>query len=252
MTGFLQRLAQRANGAARTVRAAPGARFAPEPLGHGTPLQEEAPAPDATAPFQPAGTPPGAGPSRFSDPVFSPAEARRQQVAETPRRGQTTATRSNPDPLLAPADEAAAAPSPARTTHTKTPMPTPGTPDTANETRAVRNANPATSTPATPKPDTTSSTPPSNSEPPAWRQVEPLLAPAIRVRWPASAALPPLSHRPSQGGPADTTTEVHVSIGRIEVTAIHEPAAPAQRPAARRKAPVSLDEYLARRQGGRS
>ena len=27
---------------------------------------------------------------------------------------------------------------------------------------------------------------------------------------------------------------------------------PAQRPAARRKAPVSLDEYLARRQGGRS
>ena len=78
-----------------------------------------------------------------------------------------------------------------------------------------------------------------------------VIAPEDELRL-ASAALPPLSHRPSQGGPADTTTEVHVSIGRIEVTAIHEPAAPAQRPAARRKAPVSLDEYLARRQGGRS
>ena len=252
MTGFLQRLAQRANGSARTVRAASGARFAPEPLGHSTPMQQDAPAPDARTPSEPAGsttgTPLGASPDRFPDPVFAPTDARRQRAAEPPRRGQNATTASVPAPLLAPTGEAAAA----RAARAKTSMSNPDTPDTADETRAVRRANPVTSTPATPKPDTTSSTPPSNSEPPAWRQVEPLLAPAIRVRWPASAALPPLSHRPSQGGPADTTTEVHVSIGRIEVTAIHEPAAPAQRPAARRKAPVSLDEYLARRQGGRS
>lgn len=50
---------------------------------------------------------------------------------------------------------------------------------------------------------------------------------------------------------ADTPTEVHVHIGRIEVTAVHAPAAP--RPAARSgRAPMSLDEYLARRQGSGS
>lgn len=49
----------------------------------------------------------------------------------------------------------------------------------------------------------------------------------------------------------EETTEVHVTIGRIEVTAVQE--APAQRPAPRRRnAPMSLDEYIARRQGGRS
>ncbi|OGB18810.1 MAG: hypothetical protein A3E51_17970 [Burkholderiales bacterium RIFCSPHIGHO2_12_FULL_67_38] len=86
-----------------------------------------------------------------------------------------------------------------------------------------------------------------------WDQVEPLLSPVIRVRRPATADAHPLEpQRPGRGSRVEETTEVHVSIGRIEVTAIHEPAAPTQRPAARRKAPVSLDEYLARRQGGRS
>ena len=43
----------------------------------------------------------------------------------------------------------------------------------------------------------------------------------------------------------EETTEVHVSIGRIEVTAVHEPApAKRQEPAAR---PMTLDAYLARR-----
>lgn len=252
MTGFLQRLAQRANGSARTVRAASGAQFAPEPLGHSTPMQQDAPTPESRTPFEPASsttaTPPGASPGGFPDPVFAPADARRQRVAETPRRGQTASTASAPAPLQASADETAAAPSPARVARAKASMTNPDTPDTADETQAVRRANPATSEPAPPRPDTT----PTSASPPTWRQVEPLLAPAIRVRWPTSAALPPQDHQPGRGGPSDTTTEVHVSIGRIEVTAIHEPAAPAQRPAARRKAPVSLDEYLARRQGGRS
>jgi hypothetical protein len=256
MTGFLQRLAQWANGSARTVRTASGARFAPEPHGHSAPMPEDAPAPEARTPFEPAGsttgTPPGAGPGRFPDPVFAPGDTRRPQAAETPRRGQTGATASAPAPLQATAEEAAAATSPARATHAKTPMPTPGTPDTAGETRRGRRANPATRTPVTPRPDATASTTPSTTEPPAWTQVEPLLAPAIRVRWPASTAQPPQTQRPGHGSRVEETTEVHVSIGRIELTAIHEPAAPAQRPAARRKAPVSLDEYLARRQGGRS
>lgn len=49
----------------------------------------------------------------------------------------------------------------------------------------------------------------------------------------------------------EETTEVHVTIGRIEVTAVQE--AEAQKPAPRRRpAPMSLDEYIARRQGGRA
>jgi hypothetical protein len=219
-------------------------------------MLEDAPAPEARTPFEPAGSttdmPPDASQGRFPDPVFAPVDARRQRAAEPTLRGQTGATASAPVPLQATPDEADAAPSPAWTMHTNTPMPTPGTPDKAGETRGIRSAKPATRTPGTPRPDATSSTTPSAPEPPAWPQVEPLLAPAIRVRWPASAAQPPPAQRSGREGPVDTTTEVHVSIGRIEVTAIHEPAAPAQRPAARRKAPVSLDEYLSRRQGGRS
>jgi hypothetical protein len=51
-------------------------------------------------------------------------------------------------------------------------------------------------------------------------------------------------------GAVEETTEVHVHIGRIEVTAMHEPA-PAKPAAARRPAPMSLDDYLAKRHGGR-
>jgi hypothetical protein len=46
-------------------------------------------------------------------------------------------------------------------------------------------------------------------------------------------------------------TEVHVSIGRIEVIAVHE--APRPRPPQRGPVkPMSLEEYLARRRGGRA
>jgi hypothetical protein len=51
-------------------------------------------------------------------------------------------------------------------------------------------------------------------------------------------------------GAVEETTEVHVHIGRIEVIAVHEPA-PAKPAAARRPAPMSLDDYLAKRHGGR-
>ena len=51
-------------------------------------------------------------------------------------------------------------------------------------------------------------------------------------------------------GMIEEATEVHVSIGRIEVTAVHEPA-PAKPAAPRRNAPMSLDDYLAKRHGGR-
>lgn len=51
---------------------------------------------------------------------------------------------------------------------------------------------------------------------------------------------------------AHDDTEVHIHIGRIEVTALHEAAPPARRRvAAAPRAPMSLDSYLAAR-GNRS
>jgi len=50
-------------------------------------------------------------------------------------------------------------------------------------------------------------------------------------------------------GQVDEITEVHVSIGRIEVTAVHE-SPPPKRQAPTPAKPLSLDEYLARRGRG--
>jgi hypothetical protein len=77
-------------------------------------------------------------------------------------------------------------------------------------------------------------------------QPSPLLkpAPATIVRE-QRLAPQPASERT---GKVAETTEVHVSIGRIEVTAVHE-ATPPRRPAPRATQPTSLTEYLARRGG---
>ena len=53
----------------------------------------------------------------------------------------------------------------------------------------------------------------------------------------------------SRRGQVDEITEVHVSIGRIEVTAVHE-SPPPKRQAPTPAKPLSLDEYLARRGRG--
>jgi hypothetical protein len=50
----------------------------------------------------------------------------------------------------------------------------------------------------------------------------------------------------------EETTEVHVSIGRIEVTAVQEAAPTPKRAPARGQRALSLEEYLARRKAGRS
>lgn len=55
------------------------------------------------------------------------------------------------------------------------------------------------------------------------------------------------SMRTQKNVPGKTETpEVHVSIGRIEVTAVQAPAPPKRKPATSRKA-LSLDDYLAQR-----
>ncbi len=66
----------------------------------------------------------------------------------------------------------------------------------------------------------------------------------------ASAAAQRGEHGGSgQQGQVDEITEVHVSIGRIEVTAVHESPPPKRQAPALAK-PLSLDEYLARRGSG--
>jgi hypothetical protein len=60
----------------------------------------------------------------------------------------------------------------------------------------------------------------------------------------AAAAGPAGAHQPFGGG---ETTEVHVSIGRIELTAVHEPTPPVRR-AAPAKPSLSLHDYLGRHQ----
>ncbi len=50
--------------------------------------------------------------------------------------------------------------------------------------------------------------------------------------------------------PADEAPTVHVTIGRIEITAVHAPPQPQPKPTPARQ-PMSLDDYLARRNRGR-
>jgi len=60
-----------------------------------------------------------------------------------------------------------------------------------------------------------------------------------------AAARGPLG--PDAGTPAaDEPAEVHIHIGRIEVTAVPEAPPPRRRPA-KKQAPMSLDAYLAAR-----
>jgi hypothetical protein len=80
---------------------------------------------------------------------------------------------------------------------------------------------------------------------------DPLLPPP---RPAAQSALPPAANAgrvasvPARA--AREATEVHVTIGRIELTAVHEAPRPRREPA-RARGPQSLDEYLARREAKR-
>jgi hypothetical protein len=66
-------------------------------------------------------------------------------------------------------------------------------------------------------------------------QVQPAVSPATAHQ--AAMGRAPASHQ---------ETEVHIHIGRIDVTAVHE-AAPPRRPLPKTTSPMSLDSYLAKR-----
>jgi hypothetical protein len=83
--------------------------------------------------------------------------------------------------------------------------------------------------------------------------VEPLFPPQRATHSPAWNAgnRPPDSSRGSASASgAGEATEVHVTIGRIEVTAVHEAPPPKRRTPPSPK-PMTLEEYLARRRGER-
>ncbi|QID17622.1 hypothetical protein G3580_08175 [Nitrogeniibacter mangrovi] len=74
-------------------------------------------------------------------------------------------------------------------------------------------------------------------------------APLLPRRQARTRPSPPSTPNRQAAEPPAEPNEVHVHIGRIEVTAVQEAAAPKARPK-RGQAPMSLDDYLARRRRG--
>ena len=67
----------------------------------------------------------------------------------------------------------------------------------------------------------------------------------------ASHIRPPASRESQQPAATESAPEIHITIGRLEVNPPTRPA-PLPPPRPRGPAPLSLSDYLARRQGGRS
>jgi hypothetical protein len=251
MTGFLQRLAERATGAAHPLRAVSTAPFAPLPD-----LPEEMLQPvdvmnvansDVASPMlaaakhalteQKPGQGANANPSQRSEAMtsgvehddYSGALARSPAALEPHVEASAIRSASTPPTTLMPRNTSVAS-SPAGEVETKPPSPSQALRDTAARQPELRTLAPET-----------------------IAKVEPLLPlaqPAREPFRPTANASNGNSGR-SLAGLVEETTEVLVSIGRIEVTAVHEPAPP--KPAAsRRNAPMSLDDYLAKRYGNRT
>ncbi len=96
--------------------------------------------------------------------------------------------------------------------------------------------------------------PESNSIAPTDNNYPSPLLPLKQVTRPSSLNTNAAAQRGEHSGASrqrqvDEITEVHVSIGRIEVTAVHESPPPKRQAPAAAK-PLSLDEYLARRGRG--
>jgi hypothetical protein len=248
MTGFLHRLAERATGAAHPVRKAATNLFA-------SPLLEEVP--PQTDAILPGRVDPAA--------VSAPAAPGLTKSAPYGQLRSHIVSSKAAQPDAAPNKEAV------------NPVKTDRRPAASEEFRDTPISHPASEPPplmprasiivqsafseAAPRPGSTLpqqdylNAEPAESMLPvgsAKARVEPLLPLRQPAANPAGLTMNAsrADTRYASAGLVEETTEVHVSIGRIEVTAVHEPA-PAKPAASRRNAPMSLDDYLAKRHGGR-
>ena len=218
MSGLLRRLVDGATGRGQPpVRSASRSAFAGAPR-----LLPEAPGRE--------GLPPGSLPQ----PLQAPAAFMRAPAA--PARGGDEA-RAPGVPALSPAD------SPAERRSRRDSAQAALRPVEADEL-------PGRSMSATHDARTTDRIAAADARPP--RAPEPLLPPIAHVDAPVAGAIrgvvatPPVTAGPRNAG----SNEVHVTIGRIEITAVHE-AAPPRRAGKTARPLTSLDDYLRQRQGGR-
>jgi hypothetical protein len=239
MTGFLRHLAARGLGQAGSVHSAARLPYASPPG-----LAEagsEAVAPPPSLPSLPRGAPQelaqGPAPARpdgADEGVASPAPTPASRLPLRPSILATAAKDAPPRDDLD-ARETAQAIDAGRALRRAVDSPIGGIPDPLVPAAAhgAEAASPA-----------------SDERPGPLRRVPPLLPPQ---QGPGIALLKGASRAQSATWrtPVEETTEVHVSIGRIEVTAVHEVPQPKRAPARSQRA-LSLEEYLARRKAGRS
>ena len=253
MSGLFRRLARQAAGSrpatvhamARLPFHAPPALVAPDEGGAPMPLAR-APAAD------PAPTPPSATAARSTHPA-APARSRHRGHAEPVSPvapAIDTPSADTPAPLVALCDDEPSPPAePARPRprQADTDIHGPAAPAAA-ATVAVAASAPAWRVEVPPAAAGRAPREPTADAAGPGAFPEALLPPQAAAAPPAAqAARPANPPSPVRPAPAAEPTEVHVHIGRIEVTAVQAPA-PSRRPARGGQAPMSLDAYLAKRQ----
>jgi hypothetical protein len=253
MTGFLYRLAERAMGTAQPLRKVSSTLFAPT-------LAEEVSRPAdtmaaATVEVTPSTPVQPVQPGQNRAQTGSVQSAQRREAATA--GGETAvdpavtahsqAVLENPTVLQHPGQTYISQPA-----NTRPPMLVPSVPGAGQNPAAATTIQSGWPVRAHLKMD---AEPPESLRPlpTLAASIEPLLplVPPARQPFRGTASASTANQGSLPAGMVEETTEVHVSIGRIEVTAVHEPA-PSKPAAPRRNAPMSLDEYLARRHGGRS
>jgi hypothetical protein len=123
--------------------------------------------------------------------------------------------------------------------------PTPGT--GVRPARQQSRNSPVTTPDAIAAPERESAQPPVRFD--ATRPIDALASVVVARESPARQRPAALREMDTHAAGAAETPDVHIHIGRIELTAIAAPATPRRAPPASAKAPMSLDEYLRRRNG---
>lgn len=251
MNGLLHRLAARATGSALTLRAdarlayGASAPLLAEPAPPGPRLSDAAPAPSPENFRQDAAhlsslTAKQAAPPRMPDAVAD--DAQKESKPQTPAPARLFAA-SQPGLPPGDAQAPAVASQPPQRASLDAGLP-------AQDPAAPQALQPlAAAPPVSQRLDPSALVQPSHSNRPV---PAPLLPRQNNAPPPASASWPAASPAASLARAAEEATEVHVHIGRIEVTAVHGAAPPRRRPAAAPPVSTPLDAYLAARQRERS